>query len=153
MTRLKAASSFPLKADRAHWHAAICGVLDLMTRSARHRSFSVADVERLILPPLLADQAVVLSDESSRIVAFGSIGLLTDDAARGYIEGTRKLQPVDWNAGDQVWLMDAIAPFGHARQLTTAIRSLARERGHAGRHICFRRTYPDGTHRISKALL
>lgn len=153
MIRSKAVSFFPLKAGRAHWHAAICGVLDLMTRSARHRTFSVADVERLILPPMLADQAVVLAENGERIVAFGSIGLLTDEAAGGYAEGTRKLQPGDWNAGDQVWLIDAIAPHGHARQLTTAIRSLARERGHAGRHIHFRRTYSDGTSRISKALL
>lgn len=153
MTRSRAVSSFPHKADRAHWHAAVCGVLDLMTRSPRHRSFNVADIERVILPPMLQDQAIFLADEGHRIMAYGSIALLTDEAAQGYIDGTRKLQPGDWSEGDQIWLIDAIAPFGHARQLTTAIRSLARERGHAGRHIRFRRAYPDGSTRISKALL
>lgn len=134
------------------WHATLTGILDLMTRSARHRAFTIADFERLVLPPLLANQAVILND-GQRIVAFGSVAALNEEAAQGYRDGTRKLQPGDWNSGDEIWLMDAIAPFGHARQLTTAIRAACRARGLAGRHIHFRRTYPDGSTRISKALL
>lgn len=153
MIRRKAVSSFPHKADRAHWHAALCGVLDIMARSPRHRGYSIADIERLILPPMLTDQCIILADENANVCAFGSVAFFTEDVAQAYIAQERKIQPGDWNAGESPWLIDAIAPFGHARELTTAIRNLAREHGHAGRHIRFRRTYADGSSRISKALL
>lgn len=126
--------------QNASWNAAVVGVLALLARSPVHRDWRVSDIERLILPPLALGQCVLIR-EHARIVAFASYALLTDGAEEGYVGGARLLQPGDWDAGENVWLIDAFAPFGHARAVTRELRELLRGRGFAARDINFRRSY------------
>jgi cytolysin-activating lysine-acyltransferase len=127
----------------AAWNAAIVGVLALLARSPVHRTWSIADTERLILPPLALGQCLLIWDQG-RVVAFASYARLTEEAEAGYLDGSRKLQPGDWNAGDRIWLVDVIAPYGHARSATSGIRALARSHGHAGKTVSFKRINTTG---------
>lgn len=120
------------------WQRTLCGVVGLMARSPIHRGWSVADIERLIVPPLKARQAIVI-EEGAQIVGFGSVALLTDEAQEGYREGRRRIKLGDWSAGRNIWLVDVIAPYGHAAQVTRALREEYRWRGHAGEYVNFRR--------------
>lgn len=124
----------------ADWNAAFVGVLNLMSNSGIHRGWSIADIERLIVPPMRLGQCFVMR-HGDHIIGFASYALLTEEAEVGYIDGTRKIHPTDWNAGDRLWWIDAIAPFGHARHLPRHLKALLRERGLADREIRFRRTY------------
>lgn len=124
-------------------HPLLGAVVELMMASERHRGDSVADIERLIVPPLkLGQRACVWVNEG--LVAFASYALLSDEAEDGFISGSRRLQASDWRSGEKLWLMDAIAPYGHARGLCGELREKLRERGFAGRPIRFRRNYHDG---------
>lgn len=54
--------------------------------------------------------------------AFVSWAYLTEEAEQGLIDGTRKLQPGDWNAGDRGWIVDFIAPFGGVDSVVRDLR-------------------------------
>lgn len=125
-------------------------VLALMAASPIHRSWSVADIERLILPPIVSRQCMTVT-EGSRIVAFGSWAFFGEEAEARF--KARQTRIDDWSSGDRIYLVDAIAPHGHARALTSAIRAELRSQGHAGEPIHFRRTYADRPWRISRAVL
>jgi hemolysin-activating ACP:hemolysin acyltransferase len=124
----------------ADWNATLVGVLGLMARSPLHSRWSVADVERLIVPPLALGQCAVLRD-GPHVVGFASYALLTEEAEIGYVEGTRKIQPTDWNAGDRLWLVDVIAPYGHARQVMRHGRAMLKARGLGGHDVNFKKVY------------
>lgn len=126
-------------------------VVDLMARSELHQDWTIADVQRLIVPPIETSQRVFVVDRGS-LVAWGSWALMSETAELGYIEGSRKIQPQDWNAGDRLWLIDAIAPFGHARELTGLIRKNLRRLGYKGKYIRFRRG-SGHLHRYARAML
>jgi cytolysin-activating lysine-acyltransferase len=113
----------------------------------------VADIQRLIVPPLRLGQCVILTNDRQEVTAFASYAFLTEEAEAGYIDGTRPLQPGDWNAGDRLWWIDALAPFGGSRPLVHALRATLRSRGIDHTDIRFRRTYADRRRRYARAMV
>tara|TARA_R110000744_G_scaffold298194_1_gene407861 strand:+ start:744 stop:1145 length:402 start_codon:yes stop_codon:yes gene_type:complete len=89
--------------------------LDLMMYSDIHRKWSVGDLHRLIIPPISLGQFGFLRT-GGKPVSLLTWAWLTKEAEKGYIEGTRKIQPKDWDAGDELWVVDFIAPFGRVRE-------------------------------------
>lgn len=134
------------------WHRTLCGVVGLMARSPIHRVYSVADIERLIVPPLRARQAIVV-EERGHIVGFGSVALLTEEAQQGYRDGKRRIKAEDWSAGQNIWLIDVVAPYGHAAHVTKALRHELRDRGFAGEYVNFRRNKGTGERRYARVMI
>jgi cytolysin-activating lysine-acyltransferase len=132
-------------------HHVLGAAVALMAASDRHEVWIVRDVARLMMTPLHLEQYVAIWDEG-RMVALATWARLTDQAAQGYVTGQRRLQPEDWTAGDQIWLIDAIAPWGHARQVTSLLRIDLKQRGHKGDKIRFRRNY-GGAMRFSEVVI
>lgn len=124
-------------------------VIELMAASPVHRPWSVADIERLIAPPLALNQYVITG--SSRLTGWASYALLSEEAEERFER--RATLPQDWRSGTTVYLFDAIAPYGDARRLTSTLRAHLRSLGYAGQPIRFRRTYPDKPWRIAEAKL
>lgn len=91
-------------------------VLWFMMHSPLHRNWFVHDLERLVLPPVQLMQFRLYRNEE-RYFAFVSWAWLTEEAERGFISGNRLLQPEDWQAGDRLWFIDFIAPFGGTKQV------------------------------------
>lgn len=123
-------------------HDVLGAAVALMAASPLHERWIVRDISRLMMPPLHLGQYVCVWD-MGRMVALATWASLTDEAAQGYVSGQRRLQPEDWNGGHDLWLIDAIAPWGHARQVTSLVRATLRDRGHKGHKIRFRRNYGD----------
>lgn len=126
-------------------------VVDLMSLSPVHQSWTVADMQRLVVPPIELHQRVFVVDQGS-LVGWGSWAFLSDEAEQGFISGSRKLRPEDWSSGSKIWLIDAIAPHGHAREITSMIRKTLCWQGHAGEDIRFRRN-KDGLRRYARVML
>jgi cytolysin-activating lysine-acyltransferase len=147
------AASFLLKPEDG-WANTLMGVLALLARVPVYRDWTIAGVERLVIPPMRMGQSVVLANAHCQVVGFGTFAFLTEEAEAGYLDGTRPIQPLDWLAGDRIWLIDTVAPFGHGSAVAREIRRALRERGHAGREIRFRRIDAHtGDQRISRARL
>lgn len=89
----------------------------LLTQSPLHRGLSIADLEWLIMPALLHEQFYVFRDGQQPVglalwakcspAAAGKLG-------KGMIEPENRLTLEEWKGGDQIWLVDLIAPFANA---------------------------------------
>jgi cytolysin-activating lysine-acyltransferase len=80
-----------------------------MMRSDRHREWRIKSIERLMLPPMVLSQYKMFWGADGIPVGLATWAFLTPEAADGYVNRTRQLQPEDWNAGDQLWFIDFIA--------------------------------------------
>ena len=88
----------------------------LMGQSDQHCNWTIEDVHRLIIPPVALQQFRIWQVEHQP-VGFVTWGLFNEETEAGYLAGSRKIQPDDWNAGDRLWLVDFIAPFGGVSQM------------------------------------
>lgn len=126
-------------------------VVGLMTASPIHRDWTVADIERLIVPPLMLGQYVAIA-EKDQMLAFATYAFLSQEAMDGFVSGQRKLRASDWRSGPHKWLIDAIAPSGHARPAMGMVRAALRRDGYRGDVIRFRRN-KGGVRRYAQVVL
>lgn len=63
------------------------------------------------MPPLALGQNRFMHRENV-VTGFASWAFLKRDTAQRFIDGTRMLAPQDWSLGDELWLIDVLAPFG-----------------------------------------
>jgi len=98
-------------------------VLQLVSQSAVHKNRHPTQLARTIVPPMVLGQFRLVTTDAVP-VAYISWAFLTDEAANGFKTRTRLLQPTDWNAGDNLWFVDLIAPGGIPRGLRAHLRSL-----------------------------
>lgn len=88
----------------------------LMMQQGATRNLLLADLEWRIMPALVLDQARLhMRDESP--LAFVTWAKLSPEAAERYRCAPHRLTPADWKSGDQVWIVDLVAPFGGAREV------------------------------------
>jgi len=103
-------------------------VLELMLKSDMHRDWYIADLERLVLPAIKAKKMVVVYEDKltakteifPRPTGLFSHAFLTKEAAEGYENGTRKLQPEDWytdHESGMLYVIDFIAPYNNALKI------------------------------------
>lgn len=123
----------------------------LMSQSEVHRSWSVDALCRLVIPPL-ANGTHAGIQNNGRLVAWASWAFLNDQAVQGFVGDTRLLHPHDWESGQNIWLIDVVAPFGHAWDVTRLARQGLRNNGFQGQHIHFKRT-KGRSHRFGKVMI
>jgi len=103
-------------------------VLTLMLMSDMHRDWYVHDLERLVLPAIEAKKMTVVYENKltakteiyPRPTGLFSHTFLSKEAAAGYEDGTRKLQPEDWFTGPddgKLYVIDFIAPYNNALRI------------------------------------
>jgi cytolysin-activating lysine-acyltransferase len=83
----------------------------LMLSSPGHKHLFVTDFEWLLVPAILAKQFRLYRRDGVPI-GFVSWARLTDEVDARIINGSVKLAPKEWTEGEQIWLIDVIAPFG-----------------------------------------
>ena len=98
-------------------------VLALMNCSAQHRSFDVATVMRCIVPPLRLGQHIWVEDNGA-IVAWASWAFMDPDTAKAFLNGAYKVHPDDWCCGEEIIIMDVLAPFGYVGVISRKLRNL-----------------------------
>lgn len=86
----------------------------LLTQSPLHRALSIGDLEWLVMPALLHEQFYIFRD-GNRPVGLALWAKCGPEAAKkldgGMIEPENRLTLEEWTGGDQIWLVDLIAPF------------------------------------------
>ncbi len=110
-----------------------CAVLNILAQSERHRTYTVAGLERLVAPALENNQ-YFLQDG-----IYISWAFLSDEAQDGFMDGSRKIQPSDWNSGPHAWVID-VATTG-PQNLLPIFRRLRKQNG--TKSVQFRRWYPE----------
>lgn len=102
----------------------------LMMQQAATRHTLLSELEWRVMPPLVLEQAkVYLRDQSP--VAYVSWAYLSEGAAQRYQSAPHHLGTGDWKSGEQIWIIDLMAPFGGASEV---VRDLS-ESVFAGRTV------------------
>ena len=91
---------------------ALGNAVALMMASPRHKYLFLADIESMILPPILLGQAKLYSTDKGP-VAFAIWANLSADVEQRWLYEGARLSPADWNSGDRLWLVEIISPMGH----------------------------------------
>lgn len=92
----------------------------LMQQGATRHAF-ISDLEWRVLPALVLDQAKLYMRDTLPL-AFVTWARLSEAAATRLREPPFHIAPSDWKSGDQVWLIDVIAPFGGAQDVLKDLR-------------------------------
>jgi cytolysin-activating lysine-acyltransferase len=86
----------------------------LLTQSPLHRHFQLNDLEWLVMPALIHQQFYMFR-EGDQPVGLALWAKCKAEAVKklegGMIEPENRLSLEEWNNGDQIWLVDLIAPF------------------------------------------
>lgn len=82
----------------------------ILTQSPVHKHFTLADLEWMIMPPLLLEQYRVFHGEQTP-VGFALWAYLSVEAEAKLEAGAQKLRPDEWKGGDRLWLVELVAPF------------------------------------------
>jgi cytolysin-activating lysine-acyltransferase len=119
----------------------------LLTQSPLHRHFQLTDLEWLVMPALIHEQFYMFRDGDQPV----GLALWAKCKASvipklegGMIEPENRLSLEEWNNGDQIWLVDLIAPFTNAENKHREIMMADLMSGPlAGRAFNFHQTDPN----------
>lgn len=93
----------------------------LFLNSPLHLGYAVHQLPTFILTPLRLGQFRMYRSARGP-VGYVAWAWLTAAAAEDYAQQRRSLVPQDWNAGDQLWFIEFIAPFGHGPRIVADLR-------------------------------
>lgn len=88
----------------------------LLTQSPLHRHFQLVDLEWLVMPALIHEQFYMFRDGDQPVGLALWAKCKADVVPKlegGMIEPQNRLSLEEWNNGDQIWLVDLIAPFAN----------------------------------------
>jgi cytolysin-activating lysine-acyltransferase len=93
--------------------AAVLGELVwLLAQSQGHKYLFMADLEWLVMPPILLNQFRVFHADSKPI-GFALWAACSAPVEARLAGGMARMQPQDWQSGPALWIVDLVAPFGH----------------------------------------
>ena len=96
----------------------------LWMNSPLHRDWPVELFSKFILPPIAANQYLLL-ERVGFPVAYCSWAFLNEKTEAKYMIDPSNISPSDWRQGDNLWFIDWIAPFSKSDsfQLRTQLKA------------------------------
>lgn len=110
-------------------------------------------IQKYLIGPFLTNQAVVMFDNDSNLIGYASWGWLTEEKQEAYKQDSNCLEPQDWTAGDNLWLVDVLAPKQGATELLNFIREYVAAQGHKGKPVKFKRYFDTTNFKIQEVTL
>ena len=124
----------------------------LAEHSINHKEDSIDTVCAEVVWPMILGH-YFLEHEGSKTVAYASWGLFSKPISDLKMTAHRALLTrEDHGSGSELWLMDVIAPWGHARKMIARLVQMKHDRGLSKTRVNFRRWYADrGLNRYNNA--
>lgn len=94
----------------------------LMLSSEVHRKYLIDDIGATFLPAIHLNQFRLYKNKDGDPIGLVTWAFLSNDLDKKYQNGTAQLKLEDWKSGDNGWIIDFIAPYGHARQIIKDLR-------------------------------
>ena len=119
---------------------AVLDGLYLFSHSAGHRHYSISEFISYLVYPVLHGK-IRFFYENGKPIGLVTWCFLPADKAQLFLDDEYVLQEEDYiaNEGDQLWGIEFIAPFGHARQVMRSMQSVNLELYGKGREVFWRR--------------
>jgi hemolysin-activating ACP:hemolysin acyltransferase len=132
----------------ARMSVAFAQVVSVLMRSPQHKHFSLADLEWMVLPPLLTGQCRVVEAKTQpegpgvpiAVVFWASVSPEVDKRLSDHASIPFRLRPDEWKSGDILWLLEAV---GEGRVLQPVLKQL-NETEFRGREVKMRTLGKDG---------
>lgn len=116
----------------------------LLTQSPLHKQLFIGDLEWFAMPAILLEQFRIWNGPNSpAAVAFWA--LVSDETQERLQAGAHKLRPDEWKAGQNLWLIELVAPFGATDEILADLSASVFE----GAPFKFHNVGPDGQRRVS----
>ena len=127
--------------------------LNLAELSEHHRHYTLQVIYAEVVIPMLKDKYILLRDDTLP-VAYASWGFFNKRIADNKLRlRSAMLEWNDYDSGEEIWLLDVIAPHGHTKQIINMLVAKKHELGLHDARINFRRTYPNKrSHRFNDAI-
>jgi len=108
---------------------AIVDAMYLFNKSEEHLGYCLFEFNAYLVYPLLSDKLVMFY-EDGKPVGLVTWAFLSDDKAEQFAENAYMLEESDYRHedGDQLWGIEFIAPYGHARQIMKAMKKVYQDR-------------------------
>ena len=98
-------------------------ITSLMLASEVHKKYLIDDIGATFLPAIHLNQFRIYRNKNNDPVGLVTWAFLSDELDKKYQKGGVKLRLEDWNGGNNGWIVDFIAPFGHAKQIIKDLRN------------------------------
>ena len=98
-------------------------ITTLMLASKLHKKYLIDDIGAMFLPAIHLNQFRIYRNKDGDPIGIVTWAFLSDKNQEDYQKGLRSLKLEDWNSGDNGWIIDFIAPFGHAKQIIKDLRA------------------------------
>jgi cytolysin-activating lysine-acyltransferase len=109
--------------------------------------------QKYLIGPFLSNQAIVMFDKDSNLIGYASWAWLTKEKEQAYHQDSNCLEPQDWTAGDNLWLVDVLAPQHGAIELLNFTREYVAAQGHKGKIVKFKRYFDIENFKIQEVTL
>ncbi len=125
-----AATGAQAAAQAASQPSPVAGILGeavwLLGRSNAHKHLFISELDWLLLPSLQLRQFRIWR-HNGQPVGFASWAYLAQEAADRFVESAKagrmgRIAPNEWKSGDQLWLIDFLAPFGGGDEMVKELR-------------------------------
>lgn len=115
----------------------------VLSQQRTHRYMFIADLEWLVMPPVLAGQYRIFRSKEGPIgVALWAY--LSEKAEKRIAEGLGRIAPAEWRSGDSLWIIDLIAPFGGEDKMIDEMKKSVFK----GQSFKYHKVTPDGQRKI-----
>ncbi|QDE40690.1 toxin-activating lysine-acyltransferase [Luteibacter pinisoli] len=112
-------------ADRQKRFAEHLGRIVVLYADSAVNHYPMFMLKRWLFPALDQGQYAIFADEDDRVVAMVSWAFLDARRSRDMAEGDiGMLHPSEWSEGLNLWVVDFVAPYGHARAVTRYLRDV-----------------------------
>lgn len=110
-------------------------ITSLMLSSDVHKNYLIDDIGAMFLPAIHLNQFRLYKNKDNDPIGLVTWAFLSDELDKKYQKGGIKLKLEDWKGGSNIWIVDFIAPFGHAKQISKDLKNsiFASQKGKAMR--------------------
>jgi cytolysin-activating lysine-acyltransferase len=122
------------------------------SHSPTHKHFAIGDLEWMMMPALALEQYRVFRGDKTP-VGVALWAYLSDEAEKKLDAGAGRLRPNEWKSGDNLWLVDLIAPFATPdnKQVEAMLADLIKG-PFAGKKLKFHHTDPATSKRKAREI-
>tara|TARA_A100001015_G_scaffold317899_1_gene436097 strand:+ start:411 stop:887 length:477 start_codon:yes stop_codon:yes gene_type:complete len=103
-------------------HLLLGEITYVLMSSNLHRKYLIDDIGLVFLPALDLNQFRIYKVRQEP-VALITWAFMSKEIESKFLTGDYTLHPDEWKSGDQAWVIDFLAPFGHAKEVIRDLKN------------------------------
>jgi cytolysin-activating lysine-acyltransferase len=89
----------------------------LLSQSPIHKNLFISDLEWMVMPAILLEQFRIFHGPNQRPAGLILWGSISNETEQRLLNHQVKLSPQEWRNGDNLWLIEMVAPFGGQEEM------------------------------------